>query len=88
MTEDIDEIELFEYQGTVCAVHTMKSKHTKAERTETVPWYQGIAYVPHNKKDHNKKDHNKSNWYLKREDAVRMAEVMVRQAKRWSKSNP
>ena len=75
MTEDIDETELFEYQGTVCAVHTMKSKHTKAE-----PWYQGIAYVPHNKKDH-----NKSNWYLKREDAVRMAEVMVRQAKRWSK---
>ena len=70
MTEDIDEIELFEYQGTVCAVHTMKSRH------ESAPWYQGVAYVPHLKKDH-----NKSNWYLKREDAVRMAEVMVR----WSK---
>jgi hypothetical protein len=73
MDEDIDELELFEYRNTVCAVRTLKSKHTKAE-----PWYQGIAYVPNHKKEY-----STSNWYTKREDAVRMAEVMVRQANRW-----
>jgi hypothetical protein len=72
MTEDIDELELFAYQNTVCAVRTMKSKQMGAE-----PWYQGIAYVPYNGKDF-----NTSNWYLKRENAIRMAEVMVRQANR------
>ena len=75
MTEDIDELELFEYRNTVCAVRTMKSKHTEAE-----PWYQGIAYVPNHKKEY-----STSNWYTKREDAVKMAEVMVRQANRWAR---
>lgn len=69
---DIDELELFAYQNKVCAVRTLKSKHTGAE-----PWYQGIAYVPYNEKDF-----NTSNWYTTREEAVRMAEVMVRQANR------
>lgn len=68
MTEDVDEVELFEYRNTVCAVRTMKSKHTEAE-----PWYQGVAYISNTK--------HQSNWYTKREDAVRMAEVMVRQAR-------
>jgi hypothetical protein len=73
MRQDIDELELFAYQNKVCAVRTMKSKHTKAE-----PWYQGIAYVP----NHKGTEHNQSNWYTKREDAIKMAEVMVRQANR------
>lgn len=73
MIEDIDELELFEYRNVVCAVRTLRSKHPDSD-----PWYQGIAYVPHKKKDY-----STSNWYLKREDAVRMAEVMVRQANRW-----
>lgn len=72
MSQDIDELELFAYQNKVCAVRTMKSKHTKSE-----PWYQGIAYVPHKGTDY-----NQSNWYTKREDAIRMAEVMVRQSNR------
>ncbi len=76
MIEDIDELELFEYRNTVCAVRTLRSKHTKAD-----PWYQGIAYVP----DHKGREYNASNWYLKREDAIRMAEVMVRQANRWER---
>jgi hypothetical protein len=71
MTEDIDELELFAYQNTVCAVRTMKSKHTKAE-----PWYQGIAYVSGGD------GYQRSNWYTQREKAIRMAEVMVRQANR------
>lgn len=74
MDEDIDELELFEYRNVVCAVRTMKTRH------ESAPWYQGIAYVPDKKKDF-----SHSNWYLKREDAVRMAEVMVRQANRWER---
>ena len=72
MTEDIDELELFAYQNKVCAVRTMKSKHTESE-----PWYQGIAYVPHKNKEF-----SQSNWYTQREKAIRMAEVMVRQANR------
>jgi hypothetical protein len=72
MTVDIDELELFEYRNTVCAVRTSQT------RADQPPWYQGIAYV-HN----NGRDFNQSNWYTKREDAVRMAEVMVRQAHRW-----
>jgi hypothetical protein len=69
---DVDELELFAYQNKVCAVRTIKSKHSNSET-----WYQGIAYVPYKKKDF-----NQSNWYTKREDAIRMAEVMVRQANR------
>jgi hypothetical protein len=72
MRQDIDELELFAYQNKVCAVRTVKSKVSNFET-----WFQGIAYVPHKKKDH-----NRSNWYTKREDAIRMAEVMVRQANR------
>jgi hypothetical protein len=74
MTEDVDELELFEYRNTVCAVRTMKTRH------DSEPWYQGIAYVPHKKKEY-----STSNWYTKREDAVKMAEVMVRQANRWAR---
>lgn len=67
MTEDIDEVELFEYQGYVCSVRTMQSKFN----SDAAPWYQGNVYIKDGVSD-------RSNWYTKREDAVRMAELMVR----------
>jgi hypothetical protein len=70
MRQDIDETELFEYGGYVCAVRTMQSKHTNAE-----PWHQGVMY----RRDGTR---NQSNWYLKPEDAIKMAKVMVRQEKK------
>lgn len=67
MTEDVDEVELFEYKGYVCAVRTMKSKFN----SDAAPWFQGVVFVSETTRDH-------SNWHTKREDAVRVAELMVR----------
>lgn len=68
MTEDTDEIELFEYNGYVCAVRTAWQGLRRAKE----PWYQGVMY----RKDGTQ---NRSNWYLKPEDAIKMARVMVNQ---------
>lgn len=70
MTDNIDETELFEHEGYVCALRTTKSKFDTQN-----PWYQGLMY----RKDGTK---NQSNWYLKPEDAITMAKVMVRQEKK------
>jgi len=70
MTDDINETELFEHEGFVCAVVKHQTKFEK------VPWFQGIVYLK------NGKDWKRSNWYLKPEDAIKMAKVMARQERR------
>lgn len=64
-----EEIELFEHEGYVCALRTTKSKFDAQN-----PWHQGIVYLKNEKQ-------RVSNWYLKPEDAIKMAKVMVRQEK-------
>lgn len=70
MTEDIDELELFEHGGYVCAVRTMHSKFDKKN-----PWHQGVVYLK------NGTDQRRSNWYPDPADAIKMARVMVNQEK-------
>jgi hypothetical protein len=70
VTEEIDEVELFEHGGYVCAVRTTYSTRIG----DTTPWHQGIVYLKGGAT-------KRSNWYLKPEDAVKMAKVMVRQEK-------
>lgn len=70
MRQDTDEIELFEHEGYVCAVRTTQSKFGDP------PWFQGVVFI----NDTGGKRH--SNWYLKRDDAIKMAKVMVRQEKK------
>ena len=71
MRQDTDELELFEDRGYVCAVRTTQSKF------DDPPWYQGVVYV-----NSPKKPQDQSNWYLKRDDAIKMARVMVNMAVR------
>lgn len=60
------ETELFEHEGYVCALRKTVSKF------DDPPWYQGVMY----RRDGTR---NQSNWYLKPEDAIKMAKVMVNQ---------
>jgi hypothetical protein len=69
MDEDVDEVELFEHGGYVCAVRTMHSKFDNKN-----PWHQGLVYLKGGAT-------KRSNWYLKPEDAIKMARVMVNQEK-------
>ena len=65
-----EETELFEHEGYVCALRTTVSRFDKKN-----PWHQGIVYLKNNQK-------RVSNWYLKPEDAIKMAKVMVGQEKK------
>jgi len=69
MDKSIDELELFEDRGYVCALRTAQT------RADQPPWYQGLLYIKDGVSDC-------SNWYLKREDALKMARVMVNKAVR------
>lgn len=70
MNDDVDETELFEYEGYVCAVRMRQSWSTARS-----PWYQGVMYLKGG-------GQQMSNWYTKPEDAIKIAKVMARQEKK------
>jgi len=67
MRLDEEETELFEHEGYVCGLRKTVSRFDTQN-----PWYQGVMY----RRDGTR---NQSNWYLKPEDAIKMAQVMVNQ---------